>query len=115
MSYKGYSFNLHKEDDKDLIDWLSSKKVTQTIKVALRNQMESESDGSSINDSKELISAVKKLINDSNKTNKKQNEEEQSEEEYNANKIKINHYLAKNKAVILSDEEQEDFEKIFDI
>lgn len=115
MSYKGYSFNLHKEDDKDLIDWLNSKKVTQTIKTALRNQMESENGSSSIDDSKELISAMKKLINDSSKTNKKQAEKEQSEEEYNANKIKINHYLAKNKTVILSDEEQEDFEKIFDM
>lgn len=115
MSYKGYSFNLHKEDDKDLIDWLSSKKVTQTIKTALRKQMEAEEGGSVGDDSKELISAMKKLLSDSNKTSKKQTKEEQSEEEYNANKIKINHYLAKNKTVILSDEEQEDFEKIFDM
>ena len=115
MSYKGYSFNLHKKDDKDLIDWLNNKKVTQTIKVALRKQMEAEEGGSGNDDSKELISVMKKLISDSNKTNKKKTKEEQSEEEHNANKIKINHYLAKNKTVILNDEEQEDFDNIFDV
>jgi hypothetical protein len=105
MSYKGYSFNLHEKNDKDLIDWLSNKKVTQTIKVALRNQMKSE-DGSTTNDSSiELLSAIKNAIANNSINNeqpiiiKKQDATfEQSDNETS-----------------LSSEDAEDFEKIFDI
>ena len=58
MSYKGYSFNLHEENDKDLINWLSNKKVTQTIKIALRNQMKSENGKEVDDNSIELLSVA---------------------------------------------------------
>lgn len=96
MSYKGYSFNLHKEDDKELIDWLSNKKVTRTIKTALYNQMKSESNVTDDN-SIELLSAIKKAIESNNVAPKtattKQVEDEKS----------------------LDGEDADDFEKIFDI
>ena len=41
-NYQGYSFNLHKEKDKDIIDWLDDKKITQAIKDSIRNHMKSE-------------------------------------------------------------------------
>lgn len=106
MSYKGYSFNLHEENDKDLIDWLSNKKVTQTIKVALRNQMKSENGKEVDDNSMELLSVIKKVIENNNCVN---NEQPTS--------------IGKGDAILkqnddkksLSGEDVEDFEKIFDI
>lgn len=96
MSYKGYSFNLHKEDDKELIDWLSNKKVTRTIKTALYNQMKSESNVADDN-SVELLSAIKKVIESNSvapeTANAKQREDDKT----------------------LDGEDADDFEKIFDI
>ena len=106
MSYKGYSFNLHKEDDRDLIDWLSNKKVTRTIKIALYNQMKSESVDITNDNSIELLSAIKKVIEDNNIVNDKQ-----------PDTIKVKD-IDRNKdhgKQSLDGEDAEDFEKIFDI
>lgn len=97
MSYKGYSFNLHKEDDKELIDWLSNKKVTRTIKTALYNQMKSESNAVTDDNSVELLSAIKKVI-ESNSVAPETAKAKQRED---------------NKT--LDGEDADDFEKIFDI
>lgn len=107
MSYKGFSFNLHKEDDKDLIDWLSNKKVTQTIKIALRNQMKSENDIGLEDNPMELLSAIKRVI----------------ENNGNGNIVKTDIESGKTPAPSknneegksLSGEDADDFEKIFDI
>ena len=106
MSYKGYSFNLHKEDDKELIDWLSNKKVTKTIKIALYNQMKSESGNVTGDNSIELLSAIKKVIESNNNINDKQSEivETQSVEQKQSEGKRS-----------LDGEDAEDFEKIFDI
>ena len=107
MSYKGYSFNLHKEDDKDLIDWLSNKKVTRTIKIALYNQMKSENNIASEDDPMELLSAIKRVIenNDSGNIVKIDIENKKSSAASKNNKEDRS----------LSEEDADDFEKIFDI
>ena len=104
MSYKGYSFNLHKEDDKELIDWLSNKKVTKTIKVALYNQMRSES-GTSDGNSMELLSVIKKAIESSANNNEQLTLTKKQDVAANQS----------DRDKSLSDEDAEDFEKIFDI
>jgi len=106
MSYKGYSFNLHKEDDKDLIEWMSNKKVTKTIKIALYNQMRAESGWTANDNSMELLSVIKKAIEGNGGVNDKQSaiyEKNDSVKEQNNNKQS------------LSGEDADDFEKIFDI
>lgn len=102
MSYKGYSFNLHKEDDKEIIEWLSNKKVTQTIKMALRNQMKSE--GNAATDI-ELLSVIKRAIESSGGNHNIPIAEE---------KIKPNTNKDDDEKS-LSEEDADDFEKIFDI
>ena len=97
MSYKGYSFNLHKEDDKELIDWLSNKKVTRTIKTALYNQMKSEGNAVTDDNSVELLSAIKKVI-ENNSIAPETAKTKQSEDDK-----------------VLDGEDADDFEKIFDI
>jgi len=106
MSYKGYSFNLHKEDDKELIDWLSNKKVTKTIKIALYNQMKSESNTIAGDNSIELLSAIKKVIESNNNISDKQPEIAESQ--------KVAPKQNEDKKS-LDGEDAEDFEKIFDI
>lgn len=101
MSYKGYSFNLHKEDDKELIDWLSNKKVTKTIKIALYNQMRADSGAAP---DIELLSAIKKIV-ESNSNNNESIVAEKNEESIKKDDDKK----------LLSDEDADDFEKIFDI
>ncbi len=107
MSYKGYSFNLHKEDDKELIDWLINKKVTQTIKIALRNHMKSEDNKIADDNSIELLSAIKKVIeNSSGDINNTQsaiigNQDVVIKQSDNKKSLSI--------------EDVEDFEKIFDL
>ena len=108
MSYKGYSFNLHEENDKDLIDWLSNKKVTQTIKVALRNQMRSENGNAADNNSMELLSVIKKAIE--NKTGNSINNEQ-----YVSMKKEDMILKQDDDERSLSSKDVEDFEKIFDI
>ena len=105
MSYKGYSFNLHKEDDKDLIDWLSNKKVTKTIKIALYNQMRSEGSGAADNSSIELLSVIKKAI-ESSASNSEQ-PTQTKKQDVSAKQIEEERFL--------SEEDADDFEKIFDI
>ena len=107
MSYKGYSFNLHEENDKDLIDWLSNKKVTQTIKTALRNHMKSE-DGNVVDDNSiELLSAIKKVIENSS------SDINNTQSVIIENKDTVAKQSYGNKS--LSSEDVEDFEKIFDL
>ena len=106
MSYKGYSFNLHEENDKDLINWLSNKKVTQTIKVALRNQMKSENGKEVDDNSIELLSVIKKVIESNNGAN---NEQSASIEKGDTIPKQDDDQKS------LSGEDAEDFEKIFDI
>ena len=107
MSYKGYSFNLHEENDKDLIDWLINKKVTQTIKIALRNHMKSEDNKIADDNSIELLSAIKKVIeNSSGDINNTQsaiigNQDVVIKQSDNKKSLSI--------------EDVEDFEKIFDL
>lgn len=106
MSYKGYSFNLHREDDKEIIDWLSNKKVTRTIKIALYNQMKSESNGTTDNGSIELLSVIKKAIeNNGNVGGEQSTISKKSDIVAKRNDDKQS----------LSGEDAEDFEKIFDI
>lgn len=107
MSYKGYSFNLHKEDDKELIDWLSNKKVTQTIKTALRNQMKSENDTASEDDPMEILSAIKRVIE-----NNGGNIDQIAPTEKNDSDASPKN---DSKEKSLSGEDADDFEKIFDI
>lgn len=106
MSYKGYSFNLHIEHDKDLIEWLVNKKVTQTIKIALRNQMKCENNSTTVDDSMNLLSAIKKVIESNNNT-------------YNEQLAVVESYAAPSQESVdnksLSKEDVEDFEKIFDM
>lgn len=105
MSYKGYSFNLHKEDDKELISWLSDKKITKTIKIALYNQMKLES-GNTIEDNPmELLSAIKKVIEGNNDIVNKPPVEKKEEVASSQNENKKS----------LDGEDVDDFEKIFDI
>ena len=103
MSYKGYSFNLHEENDKDIIDWLNDKKVTQTIKIALRNQMKTENENIPDDNSMELLSVIKKAIESSNN-----NEQSATIEKDIASK-------QSNEKQSLSGEDVEDFEKIFEM
>ena len=105
MSYKGYSFNLHKEDDKDLINWLNDKKVTKTIKIALYNQMRSESVGDTGGNSMELLSVIKKAIEVSASNNEQPAPTEKQDIVAKQNDCDKS----------LSSEDAEDFEKIFDI
>ncbi len=107
MSYKGYSFNLHKEDDKELIDWLSNKKVTQTIKTALRNQMKSENDIVPEDNHMEILSAIKRVIENNGNSNIVKTDIE--------NKEALAPSRNKEEWKSLSDEDADDFEKIFDI
>ena len=108
MSYKGYSFNLHKEDDRELIDWLSNKKVTKTIKIALYNQMRSENGNAADDSSMELLSVIKKVIENNNGIN---NEQPVTVEKVEADVAPKQDGDKKS----LSDEDIDDFEKIFDI
>lgn len=105
MSYKGYSFNLHKEDDKELINWLNDKKITKTIKVALYNQMKLESNSAIEDNSMELLSAIKKVIEGNNDIVNKHPVEKNEEVATNQNENKKS----------LDDEDVDDFEKIFDV
>lgn len=106
MSYKGYSFNLHEENDRDLIDWLSNKKVTQTIKTALRNHMKLEEGKDADNSSIELLSAIKKVIENNGVDNiVKTNVIEKETYKQTENREEES----------LSEEDVEDFDEIFDI
>ena len=106
MSYKGFSFNLHKEDDKELIEWLSNKKVTKTIKIALDNLMRSEGSGAADDNSMELLSVIKKVIESNNGIVNEQTVIAKKEgATANQNEDKKS----------LSGEDADDFEKIFDI
>lgn len=106
MSYKGYSFNLHEENDRDLIDWLSNKKVTQTIKTALRNHMKLEDEEEADNSSIELLSAIKRVI-ENNKVDNIAKRNVIEKEAYKQTK----HIEEES----LSEEDAEDFDEIFDI
>lgn len=109
MSYKGYSFNLHKEDDRELIEWLSNKKVTRTIKTALYNQMESESVNATGNTSLELLSVIKRVIeSNADGSNKQSTTIEKKDRDIVTTKKDDNKQS-------LSKEDADDFEKIFDI
>ena len=105
MSYKGYSFNLHKEDDKELINWLNDKKITKTIKVALYNQMKLENGGTIEDNPMELLSAIKKVIEGNNTIIDKPPVERKEEIVAKQNEDKKS----------LSNEDVDDFEKIFDV
>lgn len=105
MSYKGYSFNLHKEDDKELISWLNDKKITRTIKAALYNQMKLEN-GNAIDDNPmEILSVIKKAIEGNGDIIDKNPVEKKEEVVVNQNENKKS----------LDDEDVDDFEKIFDV
>lgn len=106
MSYKGYSFNLHEENDRDLINWLSNKKVTQTIKIALRNHMKLEEGEETDNSSIELLSAIKRVI-ENNKSDSIAKTNVIEKETYK----QIEHVEEES----LSEEDAEDFDEIFDI
>ena len=109
MSYKGYSFNLHKEDDRELIEWLSNKKVTRTIKIALYNQMKSESANETSNTSLELLSVIKRVIeSNADGSNKQSTTIEKKDRDIITTKKDDNKQS-------LSEEDADDFEKIFDI
>lgn len=105
MSYKGYSFNLHKEDDKELIKWLSNKKITKTIKIALYNQMNFNAGKTEDDNSMELLSVIRKAIENNSANN------EQSIVARRKDIVGVQNNDKKS----LNDEDIEMFEKIFDI
>ena len=106
MAYKGYSFNLHREDDKELIEWLSDKKVTKTIKTALYNQMKAESGGTTEDNPMELLSAIKKVIESNGVV---------VDEPQTVEKKEVVDAKQDDNAKSLSGEDVDDFEKIFDV
>lgn len=107
MSYKGFSFNLHKEDDKELISWLSNKKITRTIKIALYNQMKSENNIASEDNPMELLSAIKRVIENNDNGNIAKTDM--------GNKEVPAPSKNKEEGQSLSGEDADDFEKIFDV
>jgi hypothetical protein len=60
---KGYSFTLHLEEDKDLIEFLEKNKVTKSVKKGLRLLMEQEKKQEQIeNLNKEQLLAIISLL-----------------------------------------------------